>query len=198
MTLMSKDGSCRPLRVLVVDDDELSRYVVARRLVRWGFEPLVFERPEAVLRYLQEGEAQALVTDLEMPGHDGLSLARAVRLLRPALPILLLTAKRDPELEPLAREAGVRDVVVKQAGVDGDLRAALQRALDDGSGRAWGDFAVAHSLRTQLTVLKSAIDILSNGELGDTQRRFARIAQRNVDLMIVLVERLLEESTASP
>lgn len=198
MMPMPYDRGERPQRVLVVDDDELSRYVVARRLVRWGFEPVVFERAEAVLAYLRDGDAQALVTDFEMPERDGLSLARAVRYLRPDLPILLLTAKRDPQLEQRAREAGILAVVVKQAGLDRELLGLLQRALDGVPPVVTGDFELAHSLRTPLTALKSAIDILCGGDLGDSQRRFARIAQRNVDQMIVLVERLLQESTASP
>jgi CheY-like chemotaxis protein len=195
MMTLSHDRS-RPQRILVVDDDELSRYVVARRLTRWGLEPLVFARAEAVLAYLQAGTAQALVTDFEMPELDGLALARAARGLHPALPVLLLTATRDPELEERARAAGVRAVVVKQAGVDRELRAVLQDLLDGGAAPA--DFELAHSLRTPLTALKSAIDILCSGELGEAQRRFAAIAQRNVDQMIVLVERLLEKSAASP
>ncbi len=198
MMPMPHERGSRPQRILVVDDDELSRYVVARRLVRWGFEPLVFARAEAVREYLHAGEAHALVTDFEMPERDGLSLARAVRHLRPGLPILLLTAKRDPQLEELARAAGVCAVVVKQAGVDRELRAVLQRALDGAFPATTGDFELAHSLRTPLTALKSAIDILCSGELGDSQRRFAAIAQRNVDQMIVLVEQLLETPAASP
>ena len=49
-----------------------------------------------------------------------------------------------------------------------------------------------------LTALKSAVDILSRGELTDAQRRFAAIAQRNADQMVLLVERLLERTMAKP
>jgi signal transduction histidine kinase len=59
------------------------------------------------------------------------------------------------------------------------------------------EIQLAHSLRTPLTALKGAIDILCSGQLGElpeSQRRFAGIAQRNVDRMISLVEHLLEES----
>jgi len=184
--------------VLVVDDDELSRHVVARRLTRWGFAPLVFADPEAVLRYLHTHSACALVSDLEMPGRDGLALARAVRTLRPELPILLLTARRDADLVENAKACGIAAVVSKQAGADQELRRALLHALAAAQAAGPQDFELAHSLRTPLTALKGAIDILCNTELPDSQRRFAGIAQRNVDQMIVLVERLLEHSTARP
>ena len=185
-------------RVVVVDDDELSRHVVARRLTRWGFVPLVFDDPEAVLRYLEAHSACALVSDLEMPGRDGLSLARAVRAVRPDLPILLLTARRDADLVERAYAAGIVAVVGKQAGADRELRQALLQALAAAQAAGPVDFELAHSLRTPLTALKGAIDILCNTELPDSQRRFAGIAQRNVDQMIVLVERLLEHPAARP
>lgn len=184
--------------IVVVDDDELSRYVVARRLLRWGFEPVVFERPDAVLAYLREVEAWALVSDLEMPELDGLALARTVRLLRPAMPIVLLTANQDPDLEAKARAAGVSQVLGKQAGVDRELRAALERLITGPETAKHTDFELAHALRTPLTALKSAIDLLSRGELPESQQRFAGIAQRNVDQMIVLVERLLEPGATRP
>lgn len=184
--------------VIVVDDDELSRYVVARRLLRWGFEPVVFEKPDAVLAHLRDTEAWALVSDLEMPELDGLALARQVRVLRPALPIILLTANRDPDLEARAWAAGVSQVVGKQAGVDRELRAALERLIAVHELAKHPDFELAHALRTPLTALKSAIDLLSHGELPESQQKFAGIAQRNVDQMIVLVERLLARSATRP
>jgi len=184
--------------IVVVDDDELSRYVVARRLLRWGFEPVVFERAEAVLAYLRDAEAWALVSDLEMPEIDGLALARSVRQMHPAMPIVLLTANRDPDLEARARAAGVSQVVGKQAGVDRELRTVLERLITVHGLAKHPDFELAHALRTPLTALKSAIDLLAHGELQESQRKFAGIAQRNVDQMIVLVERLLERSATRP
>jgi CheY-like chemotaxis protein len=184
--------------IVVVDDDELSRYVVARRLLRWGFEPVVFERADAVLAYLREVEPWALISDLEMPELDGLALARSVRQLRPAMPIILLTANQDRDLEAKARDAGVNRILGKQAGVDRELRAALEGLLGGQKTPTHSDFELAHALRTPLTALKSAIDLLSDEELPESQQRFAGIAQRNVDQMIVLVERLLAPGATRP
>jgi CheY-like chemotaxis protein len=180
------------LRVLVVDDDELCRYVIARRLQRWGFEPVVFERAAEALRYLSAEPARAVISDLYMPESDGLTLARTVKRMHPHLPVLLMTASPDSSLQSRAREAGVSALITKQAGEDIQLRAALERLLADPNPDGDSSLELAHSLRTPLTALKSAIDLLCSGEMPETQRRFAGIAQRNVDQMIVLVERLLE------
>ena len=185
--------------VVVVDDDELSRFVVARRLHRWGYHAVVFARGDEALEFLRRVPARALISDLHMPGMDGLALTRAVLALQADLPVFLMTARPAAEGWREAAAAGARDLLAKQAGGGDGLRQALAAALSE-SQQVEEDVQLAHSLRTPLTALKGAIDILCSGELGDLpemQRHFAGIAQRNVDRMISLVEDLLE-ATARP
>jgi signal transduction histidine kinase len=107
-----------------------------------------------------------------------------------------VTPTPDPQLWQRAAAAGARDLLGKQAGSGAGLRRALALALrPELAGRE--DLQLAHSLRTPLTALKGAIDILNSGQAGEleeSQRRFVGIAQRNVDRMIELVEELLESS----
>ena len=184
-------------RVLVVDDDELSRHVVARRLLRWGYEPVSCANAEGALAELGRGTVTALVSDLDMPGMDGLALARAALARHPDLPVFLLTACPTPETWAQARVAGARDLLVKRAGRAEGLRQALRSASDPEDASGGEDLLLAHALRTPLTALKGAIDLLCSGQLDDlpdSQRRFAGIAQRNADRMISLIEELLEAS----
>ncbi len=182
-------------RILVVDDDALTRHVVARRLRQWGYEALAFEQAGEVLRFLETATPRALVTDMHMPETDGLALARAVHSAQPHLPIVLMTGDADPSLRQRAHAQGIGEVVLKSTDRHEALRAALGRALTPTpSIQPVGDVELAHSLRTPLTALKSAIDLLCRGELPESQRRFAGIAQRNVDQMILVVERLLERA----
>jgi CheY-like chemotaxis protein len=191
---MRRDPEQMP--ILVVDDDELSRFVVARRLHRWGYEPVVLASAEEALAFLRRFPARALVSDVHMPGLGGMALVRAALGLQPDLPIFLMTANPAAELWQQAAAAGARDVLAKQAGSGEALRAGLARALAPAEAGP-EDVQLAHSLRTPLTALKGAIDLLCSGQLGElpeSQRRFAGIAQRNVDRMITLVEDLLEAS----
>ncbi len=186
--------------VLVVDDDALSRHVLVQRLRRWGYAPAGCAHAEAALDRLRRfPDTAAMVADVDMPGTGGLALSRAAHEIRPELPIFLVAPCADAELWARAAAAGARDLLVKQAGGGEGLREALAAAL--GPERdASADLALAHSLRTPLTALKGAIDMLCNGhlgELGEPQRRFAAIAQRNADRMVALVEELLE-SAARP
>ena len=57
------------------------------------------------------------------------------------------------------------------------------------------DLHLAHSLRTPLTALKSALEILAQGDLPEDSQHFANMAQRNADRMIELVEQLLANSS---
>lgn len=184
--------------VLVVDHDELSRHVMVRRIVRWGYDPVAYKRSEEALLHLQKRPARALVADLHLPEMDGLALARAALVLQPQLPVLLLAPNPTPAQWQSAADAGARDLLMKQAGAAEAVRAALASALERDA--AAENIALAHSLRTPLTALKGALDILCNGHVGElpeAQRRFAGIAQRNADKMIALVEELLE-SAARP
>lgn len=193
-----------PARILVVDDDALTRFTLARHLRQWGYDPMVFDQARDALEFVKDPSSSALIADIHTPQPTGLSLARAVHLLRPGMPIVLMTGNADPEFHQRVRTNGIVEFVVKQDGSHEELRLALQRALavpDAGlatPGPTNGDGDLAHSLRTPLTALKSAVDILCRGELPEAQRRFAAIAQRNADQMVFLVERLLARTVAKP
>ncbi len=183
--------------VLVVDHDELSRHVMVRRIVRWGYDPIAFVRAEDALLYLQRRPARAMLADLHLPETDGLALTRAARVLQPDLPVVLVAPNPSPEQWEQAAAAGALDLLAKQVGGAEALRCTLATALQ-ASGGDGEDVRLAHSLRTPLTALKGAIDILCGGpmeSLSEEQRRFASIAQRNADKMIALVEELLESAT---
>jgi signal transduction histidine kinase/ActR/RegA family two-component response regulator len=79
-------------RVLVVDDDDPIREILAEHLQDAGYDVLVAANGKEALALLAVGPAvDALVTDLSMPGIDGLALIRAARERRPRLPAVLLT-----------------------------------------------------------------------------------------------------------
>lgn len=99
--------------VLLVDDNETSLKILSAQIARWGLRPVVFTDPSAALRVLEEGRRFSLmITDMQMPGMDGLMLARAVReqAAREDLPIILLTSMGFTRPEP---ELGIGACLVK-------------------------------------------------------------------------------------
>lgn len=88
-------------RILLVDDDQIVRTVTAEELRESGMTVLTADGGAAALDRLAAGEAvDLLVTDLSMPGMDGIALIRAARRLRPRLPAIMMTgfATGDAEL----------------------------------------------------------------------------------------------------
>jgi nitrogen-specific signal transduction histidine kinase/ActR/RegA family two-component response regulator len=105
-----KPVSLRDLRVLVVDDDADGLELATLVLINAGAEVRASPSPAAAMAVLEDWPADVLVTDLEMPGEDGMSLLRRARramtLRGRRLPGLALTAYGRPEDRIRALAAG--------------------------------------------------------------------------------------------
>ncbi|MBI1734737.1 MAG: GAF domain-containing protein [Candidatus Rokubacteria bacterium] len=114
-----------PLRILVVDDEQEVRDVVAEILASQGHEVVQAAGGVEGLAYLDRGVPLDLVlTDLGMPGMTGWEVARAAKARRPTLQVGLLTGwGEQPDAKPEDR-AAADFVIAKPVTVDG-LRAAL-------------------------------------------------------------------------
>jgi phosphoserine phosphatase RsbU/P len=104
------------MRVLVADDDPVSRAVAAGHLRTWGHEPVAVEDGDAALAALRAPDAPRVgLLDWHMPGHTGVEIIRAVRSgpgpLFPHLVIVTSSRDRSSLLEGLA--AGAADYVTK-------------------------------------------------------------------------------------
>jgi CheY-like chemotaxis protein len=89
------------VRVLLVDDEELLREVLAEQLAEAGYSVLATGSGAEAIALLEAGEdVDALITDLSMPGMDGLALIRTARQIRPGLPAVLLTGYAEEGTQP--------------------------------------------------------------------------------------------------
>ena len=73
-----RSGNARP-RVLCVDDEPVILQILRRLLEVQGFEPVTCGDPLAALSIFDEGSFDVVITDIHMPGMDGLALMRALR-----------------------------------------------------------------------------------------------------------------------
>lgn len=99
-------------RVLVVDDEAGIRKVVRDALEREGHEVATCVDGREALERLEDDEFDLIVTDLSMPGTDGLELVREARR-RSAVPILVLTVKHEEREKVRLLDAGADDYVTK-------------------------------------------------------------------------------------
>jgi DNA-binding response OmpR family regulator len=98
----------RGSRILLVDDDDLTRELLRDYFADAGYEVMVAPNGQRACELLAGFAADLVITDLEMPGMDGLELIRWLRRSRAGCAILLITARSDRELPlcRLGRQAG--------------------------------------------------------------------------------------------
>lgn len=102
--------------VLVVDDHESFLSFVCDSLARHGWRPIRASSGTEALRLLETEPVELVVTDVIMPGMDGIELLREIRARRPDLPVIAMTGAGDGLRYPvttLMHVLGVRDVLAK-------------------------------------------------------------------------------------
>ncbi|MCZ7665355.1 MAG: response regulator transcription factor [Thermoleophilia bacterium] len=102
----------KPIRILVVDDDENVRRLVAAYLEREGYEVLVAADGHAAVREAEAGSPDLVVLDLMLPGMSGLQVAKRLTATR-EIPILMLTARGEEEDQLRGFQAGADDYLTK-------------------------------------------------------------------------------------
>ncbi|MGO1120362.1 response regulator [Rhodovibrionaceae bacterium A322] len=115
-------------RVLVAEDDDAVRTFVTRALAHRGYEIVAVEDGIQALEALADQDYDLLLTDISMPGLDGISLALKLARDQPNLPILMMTGysaerQRAHNLEELISGVLVKPFTLKKVcdAVDGAL-----------------------------------------------------------------------------
>ena len=115
-------------RVLVVDDEPDMVENCARILKRAGHQCLTATDPQRALALVDSERPDLLLTDLKMPGMDGMEVLRRAHEVDPALPVILITAFASIESAVAAIKQGAFDYLPKNFSVD-QLRVAVERGL---------------------------------------------------------------------
>jgi two-component system response regulator HydG len=115
-------------RVLIVDDEPDMVDNCARILRRAGYRCLTAVDPQRAAALLESERPDLLLTDLKMPGLDGLALLRRAKELDPALPVVVVTAFATIESAVAAIKDGAFDYLPKNFSVD-QLTLVVERAL---------------------------------------------------------------------
>ncbi len=119
----------RRRRILVVDDEPQITRVLRVGLNGRGFDVRTAADAESALDTLADWTPDLVVTDLTMPGMDGIELCRRIRK-RSQVPIIVLSVKNDERTKVAALDEGADDYVTKPFSMDellARIRAALRR-----------------------------------------------------------------------
>ncbi|KWF93725.1 hypothetical protein WL93_00135 [Burkholderia diffusa] len=120
----------RRLAVLVAEDNPVNRMLVEEQLALLGCDAEVVASGEDALDALESKRWGVLLTDLNMPGIDGCTLALRARARHPALPVVAVTAQATLDDRARCAAAGIARVVPKPLSLDG-LRAVLRAVTGD-------------------------------------------------------------------
>jgi DNA-binding response OmpR family regulator len=119
------------MKILIAEDDLVSRKMLEATLVRWGYEVVVTSDGAEALKSLKEPDApKVAILDWMMPGLDGVDVCRQLRAASGADPayVILLTAKGNKTDIVNGLDAGADDYIIKPFDRD-ELRARLQAGL---------------------------------------------------------------------
>ena len=116
-------------RILLVDDDMDLLDTLVRLLGRQGYTCRVASSADDGIRAMEAEAPDVVVTDLRMPGMDGLAVARHARQHRPPIPVILMTAYATSETQQDVRRMGGTTYVTKPFA-NADLVDAVRRAVE--------------------------------------------------------------------
>ncbi|OQW95171.1 MAG: nitrogen regulation protein NR(I) [Beggiatoa sp. IS2] len=117
--------------VWVIDDDKSIRWVLEKALNQANIEVTCFDNANRVLTELNNTIPDVIITDIRMPGLDGLALLEKLRQTYPQVPVIIMTAYSDLDSTVSAYQAGAFEYLPKPFDVDEAVelvRRAIQRA----------------------------------------------------------------------
>ncbi|MEJ2402840.1 MAG: nitrogen regulation protein NR(I) [Candidatus Thiodiazotropha sp.] len=183
----------RACRVWVIDDDRSIRWVLEKTLEKAEMEVTSFESADKVLSSLDKGQPDVIVSDIRMPGMDGLELLELLHARYPTLPVIIMTAHSDLESAVSAYHGGAFEYLPKPFDVDDaiqQIRRACrqQKTVEDKTDLADQERAkeiigeapaMQEVFRAIGRLARSNITVLINGESGTGKELVAHALHRH-------------------
>lgn len=164
--------------VWIVDDDQAIRWVLEKALGRAGIKTVSFSSAQEVQTALRDEIPAALVSDIRMPGKDGLALLKEVKSAHPGLPVIIMTAFGDLDSTVSAFQGGAFDYLPKPFDVN-DAVSLISRAIQESSTDVQsGEPATAEQAP------KAMLTHSSSPAMQEVFRAIGRLAQSNVTVLI--------------
>ena len=159
--------------VWVVDDDQSIRWVLERALQRAGFDVRAFASARDCLAALASEQPRVLVSDIRMPGENGIELLEKVKERCPALPVIIMTAFSDLESAVSAFQGGAFEYLPKPFDVQSAVE-LIRRAVDEHTLAAGPD-----------EQMEGGLDMLGQAPaMQEVFRAIGRLSQSNVTVLI--------------
>ena len=125
----------QPATVLIADDDKAICMVLERAIRTQGYEPLVTDNGKSLMQWVESGKGNVVITDVLMPGGNGLETLERIKSFRPDLPVIVISAQNTLMTAVRASQLGAYEYLPKPFDLD-KLVQCVQRAMSHDTDRA--------------------------------------------------------------
>ena len=167
---MSLSGS-----VWVVDDDRSIRWVLEKALSAEGINNTVFDSADVLIQALERQKPDAIISDIRMPGTDGLALLDHIQSRYPQIPIIIMTAHSDLDSAVASYQGGAFEYLPKPFDVD-EAIALVKRALEH---------AIEQQKQVEEQSTEPETEIIGEAPaMQEVFRAIGRLSQSNITVLI--------------
>src|SRR5258708_2045115 len=165
--------------ILIVEDEAKMRRLLELNLGEDGFKTVSTGDAEGGLKLLREASVDLVVTDLKLPGMNGLEFLHAIKRQNAALPVVVMTAFGSVETAVDAMKAGASDYVLKPFSL-GEMRMVIRKELD------------VHNLREENRSLREALGkryihpnvVARSAKMQEVLATVDRVARTNATVLL--------------
>lgn len=161
--------------IWVLDDDKSIRWVLEKALTRAGLHTQCFGSSDELLRQLEKQQPDVILSDIRMPGINGLELLSTLHQRLPQLPVIIMTAHSDLDSAVCSYSRGAFEYLPKPFDID-EAVAMVQRALEH---------AQEPTEANPGTVAESTREIIGEAPaMQEVFRAIGRLSQSNITVLI--------------
>lgn len=161
--------------VWVVDDDKSIRWVLEKALSRSGIQVDAFASGEALLKELETRSPDVVISDIRMPGIDGLEVLAKIVELHTELPVIITTAHSDLDNAVSSYKSGAFEYLPKPFDID-EAVAMTRRALA---------FVDENPAEQQVNTVIDPTEIIGQAPaMQEVYRAIGRLSQSNINVLI--------------
>ena len=181
--------------IFIVDDDSCILSAISASLKNLKFKCICFENADDCLKQLHQQNCDLLITDVQMPGKDGLELLVEAKHIVPWLPVLVMTGYGDIPLAVKAVKAGAVDFIEKPIEWDSFI-SLVQSVIEQN--KPSSSLRGKTLTKTESIILHLILQSKSNKEIAQILHRSIRTVEVhrsnimkkfNVDSIVELVKR---------
>ncbi|MDO6825252.1 nitrogen regulation protein NR(I) [Marinobacter sp. 1_MG-2023] len=169
--------SQQPANIWIVDDDRSIRWVLERALSQAGMQPTAFESGENIMRRLEHEQPDAIISDIRMPGVDGITLLSHIVEAHPDVPVIIMTAHSDLESAVTSYQTGAFEYLPKPFDVDDAVGLAKRAVAHSQEKRA--------ASQPQAETMQRSTEIIGEAPaMQEVFRAIGRLSHSNITVLI--------------